>query len=100
MVKLLKVSGDSLLPVYRDGDFVLVSKIPYLFGAIQSGDVIAFRHKLHGTMIKQVDNVVPGKDEIYVIGTGEHSLDSRHFGPINLKDVLGKKIWHIRKPGG
>ena len=100
MLRLLKVSGSSLLPEYRDGDFVLVSKIPYLFGAIKPGDVIAFRHQRYATLIKQVHSVAPERDEIYVIGTHEHSLDSRQFGPIGRKDVLGKTIWHIRKPGG
>jgi signal peptidase I len=99
MLKLLKVSGSSLLPMYRDGDFVLVSKIPYFFGPIKPGDVIAFRHRHYGTMIKQVQRVAPDKAEIYVIGTQENSIDSRHFGPIGQKDVLGKTIWHIKKPG-
>ena len=98
MLKLLKVSGSSLLPMYRDGDFVLVSKIPYFFGPIKPGDVIAFRHRLYGTLIKQVQSVAPGNAEIYVIGTEENSVDSRHFGPIGQKDVLGKSIWHIKKP--
>jgi signal peptidase I len=98
MLKLLRVSGSSLVPLYRDGDFVLVSKIPYLFGAIKQEDVVAFRHRLHGTMIKKVQSVAPHKGEIYVVGTQELSVDSRHFGPISKRDVLGKVIWHIKKP--
>jgi signal peptidase I len=100
MLKLLKVSGNSLLPLYRDGDFVLVSKIPYLFGAIRRGDVVVFRHDVYGTMIKKVESIAPDKDEIMVIGTQENSVDSRRFGVISERDVLGKVIWHIRKPIG
>jgi signal peptidase I len=98
MLRLLKVSGDSLLPTYQDGDFVLVSKIPYLFSRIRQGDIIAFRHEVYDTMIKQVHRIVPGSGQIYVIGTQENSIDSRHFGPISKEDILGKVIWHIRKP--
>lgn len=97
MLKLLKVSGDSLLPTYRDGDFVLLSKIPYLFAPISQGDVIAFRNQTYGTMIKKVQSVLPDKDEIRVVGTHEHSVDSRRFGAISKKDVLGKVIWHVKK---
>ena len=98
MVRLLKVTGSSLLPVYRDGDFVVVSKIPYLFGKIKRGDIVAFRQTEYGTMIKKVQRVAPTGVEIHVIGTQENSIDSRHFGPITKGDVLGKVVWHIRKP--
>lgn len=98
MLRLLRVSGDSMMPMYQDRDFVLVSKIPYLVGTAKQGDVIAFRHKVYGTMIKKVKNVSPDKNEIYVTGTQENSVDSRRFGPITRPDVMGKVIWHITKP--
>lgn len=97
MFKLLKVSGPSLLPAYRDGDFVLVSKIPYLFGRVRRGDVVVFRHSVYGAMIKIVDSVTPGADEIRVVGTHEYSIDSNDFGVISKKDIVGKVIWHIKK---
>jgi phage repressor protein C with HTH and peptisase S24 domain len=98
MLRVLRVTGNSLLPVYQDGDFVLVSKIPYLFSTTRKGDIIAFRHEAYGTMIKQVRAVSPEKNEIHVTGTQENSIDSRQFGPITTDAVLGKVIWHIRKP--
>jgi signal peptidase I len=97
MLKLLRISGNSLLPTYRDGDFVLVSKIPYLFGRIRRGDVIAFRHQVYGTMIKEVGRVTPHDDEVYVVGTHDYSLDSREFGMIRKETVVGKVVWHIRR---
>jgi phage repressor protein C with HTH and peptisase S24 domain len=96
MFKLLRVSGNSLLPSFRDGDFALVSRIPLLFGSIREEDVIAFRHHAYGTMIKKIQSVGPNKDEVYVVGTQENSVDSRRFGAISRRDVIGKVIWHIR----
>jgi type IV secretory pathway protease TraF len=87
-----------MLPAYRDGDFVLVCKIPFLFDKLRRGDVIAFRHKEYGTMIKKVQNFTPANGEVVVTGTQEDSVDSRRFGPITYEDVLGKVIWHIKKP--
>ena len=98
MLKLLKVAGNSLSPTFQDGDFVLVSKIPYLFDSIREGDIVGFRHDAYGTMIKQVQSVSPNKDEILVIGTQENSVDSRRFGAISSRDLLGKVIWHRKKP--
>ncbi len=30
MVKIIKIAGESLNPLYGDGDFVLVTKIPFI----------------------------------------------------------------------
>ena len=98
MVELLRVTGNSLLPRYREGDFVLVSKIPFLFGRVRPGDVIAFRHPDHGTMIKQVEAVAPGGDAYIVVGTHPHSVDSRQIGPVKERDLIGRVLVHIRKP--
>ena len=98
MLRLLRVSGESLSPAYQKGDFVLVAKIPFLLRVLRRGDVVVFRHPLHGTMIKQVERVLPDRDEIYVAGTHKYSVDSRSFGAIHKRDVVGKVIWHIKKP--
>ncbi len=98
MFKLLKVSGDSLLPVYREGDFVVISTIPLFFGALKRGDIVVFRHEVYGTLIKMVEAMAPGGGELYVVGTREDSVDSRRFGPISRQDVVGKVICHIKKP--
>jgi len=98
MLRLLKVTGDSLSPEYQEGDFVLVCRILLLVRAPKSGDVVVFRHPAYGTMIKLVDRVAPEGDEIFVVGTHDDSVDSRQFGPISRKALLGKVIWHIKKP--
>ena len=76
---------------------MLVSKIPYLFAPVRRGDIVVFRHETYGTMIKKVHHVAPDQDEIYVTGTHENSVDSRRFGPISRREVLGKVIWHMRR---
>jgi hypothetical protein len=98
MLRFLKVSESSLYPAYQDGDFVLISKIPILFGRLRPGDAVVFRHAIYGTMIKLVQQIGPGPGEIFVIGLSEESVDSRRFGPIPIHDLQGKVIWHIRRP--
>lgn len=99
MIKILKVSGDSLTPEYREGDFVMITKIPFFLYRLKIGDVVAFKHPDFGTMIKKVAAILPGGDEIFVVGTHEHSVDSRNFGSLQRADLMGKVIWHIRQPG-
>jgi signal peptidase I len=98
MFKLLKVTGESLSPSYQEGDFVVIATIPFLFGSIKPGDTVVFEHKTLGTMIKKVDHISPNREEIFVMGTHQHSVDSTRFGPIRKNALIGKVIWHIAQP--
>jgi type IV secretory pathway protease TraF len=49
-------------------------------------------------MIKKVERIDQGTGELFVIGSHDSSVDSRHFGPIGREALVGKVIWHIRKP--
>ena len=97
ILKLLKVTGQSLEPEYNEGDFVLVSKIPFLLASPRPGDVLAFRQPGYGALLKRVEHLEPDGG-LYVLGTHPNSVDSRHFGPVRPKDVLGKVIAHVRRP--
>jgi signal peptidase I len=96
MFRFLKVTGDSLTPEYQEGDFVLVSKIPFSIVPPSPGDVIAFRQPGYGLLIKRVQNITPDGD-LNVIGNHPDSIDSRVFGIVRRVDILGKVIWHIRR---
>ena len=96
MLKLLKITGDSLTPDYQNGDFVIISKIPFLFTPPSPGDIIAFRQPGYGQMIKRIQQITPD-GEVNVIGSHPESIDSREFGPVRKETILGKVIWHIRK---
>ncbi len=96
MLKFLKIRGDSLSPEYSQGDFVLVSKIPFLLTSPAVGDVIAFHQPGFGLLIKRIKNISPDGG-VNVLGDHPESVDSRVFGPVRSQDILGKVIWHIRK---
>ncbi len=73
-----------------------MSIVPLLLGAPKRGDVVVFRHGIYGTMIKMVETVASGGKELSVVGTRPESIDSRRFGPISRRDVIGKVIWHFK----
>ncbi len=99
MLRIYKVTGSSMLPVYQEGDFVLTSKIPAWVRGVRSGDVIVFQHPLYGRLIKQVQQHDRQRDEITVRGLNDASVDSRDFGPLRARNVAGVVIAHFRKPG-
>jgi signal peptidase I len=99
MLRLLKVKGHSLAPDFQEGDFVVIIKIPLLWFKLHPGDIVVFCHPEYGVMIKKVESFSQDGESIFVIGTHPDSVDSRRFGAIPFQDLLGKVIWHVRKPG-
>jgi signal peptidase I len=97
MLAIQKVVGDSMSPQYQEGDFVVITTVPFFLRRIRSGDVIIFDHSYYGRLIKRVQGFTP-TGEVYVSGTQENSLDSRRLGPIRRDKIKGKVILHISKP--
>ncbi|MBU2611842.1 MAG: S26 family signal peptidase [Chloroflexi bacterium] len=98
MFRLLKVTGDSLSPLYKEGDFVVITTLPFFLRRLRQGDIIVFQHGLYGTLIKIVERVLPEEEAVYVIGASEDSLDSRRLGPISRQAIMGRVIMRIAKP--
>ena len=98
MLQLLKVTGESLSPLYKEGDFVVITTLPFFLRRLRQGNIIVFQHGLYGTLIKIVERVLLDEDAVYVIGTSEDSLDSRRLGPISRAAIKGRVLWHIAKP--
>lgn len=95
MCRVIKVTGESLTPLICEGDFVLVLKIPFYF--LKSGDIIVFHHPIYGTMIKLVETISHKDGSVSVKGTHPSSTDSRMFGPVSKKDVIGRVFWKIQE---
>jgi signal peptidase I len=95
MLRLFRIQGHSLEPEYQSGDFVLVSKIPFLFRPPKPGDVIGFNHSAFGLLIKQIETYNALTRQVTVVGTHPDSIDSREFGPISAQQIIGKMLWHI-----
>ena len=98
MISVLKVTGESLYPLYKEGDFVIISKIPFVLNRLKIGDIIVFKHSLHGTMIKQIKEINNEGDKLQVIGRHGNSVDSRQFGEIDKASIIGKVVLHFRNP--
>ncbi len=105
MIKIIKVTGNSLSPEFQEGDFVVLVRLdgqilrnPFFFKSLKPGDILVFRHDEYGTMIKKFAHYEGDNDQLFVTGTHPHSVDSFRFGPISKKNLMGKVIWHIPRP--
>jgi len=98
MIRIIRVTGDSLTPEIKPGDFVVIATNPLFSRKLKMGDVLVFQHEQYGTMIKKFSHYEGEHKKLFVTGTHHHSIDSAQFGTINRNDLLGKVIWHIPKP--
>jgi signal peptidase I len=92
MLKLLRVKGNSLRPELQDGDMVMLLTWRRLW-KLQPGDRVVFSQPTYGTLIKKIERLGPGKDQVFVTGTHAASVDSYEFGPISIQSIIGKVIF-------
>jgi len=90
MLKLFKISGNSLYPHFKDGQRVLCSKV-FSFTKIKKSDVVVFSHMRYGLMIKIVEKIEGG--QYFVQGTDALSIDSRTFGLLHKSQITHKLIF-------
>ncbi len=91
------VEGPSMEPSYRAGDRVLVNRLAYARRRPAAGDVVVLRdperrgHYLIKRIAQAPDGADPGPARFYVLGDNSAaSRDSRAFGPVNRKQIVGK----------
>ncbi len=98
ILAIRRVRGVSLAPRFREGDYVVISRIPLLFRRPAVGDVVVFKQHEYGQLIKRVERIRPD-GSLVVRGDDIDSLDSRRFGPVQAAAVEGVVIWHISRGG-
>lgn len=77
-MRIVKVRGDSMLPRYRHGDYLLVGR--YLWRKPRPGDDIVFRHRDLGEVFKRIDRIED--DRINVVGLNSLSTDAASLGSL------------------
>ena len=103
MLKLIEVEGDSMRPAFRNGEFCIMDSSKKAIKAIKDGDVIVFHLKKdqkswyteNDFAIKRIVSIKADEKSkrrklIWVQGDNKnHSEDSRKYGYISTKQVIG-----------
>lgn len=82
----------SMEPTLKHNQTVIVSSIPYFFSKPKIGDIVILQHERY--IIKRISKIK--QEKIFVEGdNAKESTDSRNFGWIDKKEILGKVILKI-----
>ncbi len=91
------VSGDSMSPLYSNGDILWMDSSAYENNNPEIGDIIVCNHPYVKDMllVKKVSNI--NEDgRLFILGlNSSESTDSRSFGTIAMDAVLGKIIGKV-----
>lgn len=88
------VEGNSMEPALADGDAVLIKPR----AKIAIGDIVLARHPYQQSVkiLKRVTAINENESFELVGDNIAESTDSRNFGPIPSKDILGKVICRLK----
>lgn len=91
-----QIEGNSMLPRFPSGTVVLINKLAFLFFQPKVNEVILVSHpRTKRILIKRI--IMKKNDTYFVQGDNfEQSTDSRDFGFITKKDILGKVVIALR----
>ncbi len=93
-MRVVKVRGDSMLPSYRNGDFLLVGR--YRFRKPKMGDDIVFHHANLGSLVKRIDAIDAGR--IRVKGLNPLSTEPAGLGTLAASDSQSLERVLLRIP--
>ncbi len=83
-----------MYPTFKAGNVVLVSSFPYFFKNPAVGDLVVLKKEKY--IIKRITKI--DGDRFFVEGDNiKESIDSRKFGWIGRKEIVGKVIFKMPK---
>ncbi|MEM7542277.1 MAG: S24/S26 family peptidase [Pseudomonadota bacterium] len=91
ILRLFKVTGDSMRPVYVPGDYLLVSR--YWFRKPRVGDDVVGRSRSQGLVLKRVSDV--DGQAVKLAGLNALSATSESLGDFKHKDILGRVFLRV-----
>ncbi|MEK7571184.1 MAG: nickel-type superoxide dismutase maturation protease [Patescibacteria group bacterium] len=88
-----KIFGQSMSITLQNGQHILVNRCAFFFKQPQVGDIVAAKDPRDGKiLIKRIAK--KEKQKYFLMGDNPaHSTDSRTFGMIDRKNILGKVIF-------
>lgn len=85
-------------PIFKEGEHVLVYNWSYIFDSPRIGDVVAFKNplKVQEILLKRVGKNLPD-NKFFLVGANKNdSFDSKSFGNVDKKFILGKVLLKYR----
>ncbi|MBI4493749.1 MAG: nickel-type superoxide dismutase maturation protease [Chloroflexi bacterium] len=82
-----------MAPAYRAGERLLVNRLAYVARAPRPGDVVVVRDPAQSSRLLLKRVAARSGGSYVVLGDNRAaSRDSRHFGPLRRREIIGKVL--------
>jgi len=90
-----QIKGNSMVPIFRNNDIILINRLAYVFRSPKENDVIVLRDPRNGREI--LKRIVKVNNSAYFVegDNKKESTDSREFGPITKTAIIGRVIMNL-----
>ncbi|OUR95436.1 hypothetical protein A9Q84_16515 [Halobacteriovorax marinus] len=95
MISIFKVQGQSMSPLYEDGDYLFIFK-PFWKKPPLAKQIIVFNHIKYGLLLKRVVSVDKKSKIFFSKGHNSHSISREEIGAIKFEEIKGTPIFHIK----
>tara|TARA_B100000927_G_scaffold273097_1_gene251231 strand:+ start:798 stop:1103 length:306 start_codon:yes stop_codon:yes gene_type:complete len=89
MLKILKVSGDSMEPTLSNEDVVFIARKKNFY----ENDIVVVNDKVHGLIIKRLKKIYENEIQLVSDNTKTKSITCERT--YNLSDIIGKYFFRI-----
>lgn len=87
-----RVTGNSMLPLLKPGEEVLIDPTAYRHQRPQPGQIVVAQHPYQPTirLVKRITAVMEDNQYMLVGDNPTESTDSRIFGPVTDRHIIGR----------
>ncbi|WP_261841123.1 nickel-type superoxide dismutase maturation protease [Aliamphritea ceti] len=96
MISIHRVRGQSMLPTFSEGDYVLCLR-PLSLLPLKVGDVVVVQHPRFGRIIKRIETL-NDESAMWLRGDNPQSTSSETMGWLARQALIGRVVLHIAKP--
>jgi phage repressor protein C with HTH and peptisase S24 domain len=98
MISITKISGDSMSPVYCDGDYVFCLNSAYIPTSLLKKDRdYIIEHRKFGTMIKRLTKRDLADNQFHFTGLNQESVSAEQIGALPRKAIKSLIIHRVKK---
>ena len=102
--RVILITGNSMSPTLQNGSFAIVDKNLFKLFEIKKNDILVFQKdkeevvkKIVGfpneTITIENKEIKLNESQVYLLGENlPESIDSRSYGPLNSKSIIGKVV--------
>ncbi|WP_363323506.1 S24/S26 family peptidase [uncultured Pseudoteredinibacter sp.] len=91
MLKIFKITGNSMSPRFNDGDYLLLFT---LYQKSRPGQFLVYDHPTIGPIFKQVCEVTEG-GSFYLKSLNSAGVSSEDIGLCQTENIIGRMLWHF-----